>query len=105
MGMGHLRLRKSFKQETMWIDKKADKHKHEFEIHSILEEKSPSGNITYYNVLKCNKCNSFESISEKGNISGVINRDLNDFEKTLPVIKAIKKHEYIIGFNDIDTIE
>jgi len=32
MGIGHLKLRKDLKAETMWIDKNSRKHKHNFSV-------------------------------------------------------------------------
>lgn len=88
MGMGHLHLRKYIKGETCYIDKTVEKHKHDFKVHCILEITNPAGEISYYNVKKCNKCNSFESISEEGNIQGHIFKALNKREIKLPIITA-----------------
>ena len=74
MGSGHLRLRKVLKKETEYNDKiRENKHKCEFDIPCILKVKF-NQKIEYYNVKKCNKCLSFKSIREPGNVQGHIFR-------------------------------
>ncbi len=103
--MGHLKLRKIIKRDTIWIEKGINKHKHNFILPYILEEKSPNGNLEYHNILKCDICNSFKSIPEPGNIGGSILGNLTEEQKKLPIIRGIKKHNYLIGFYDIEKIE
>lgn len=88
MGMGHLSLRRKRKAETRYIEKHTEKHVHDFKIHCILEITNPAGEISYYNVRKCTKCNSFESINEPGNTQGYISKNLNKREMKLPIITA-----------------
>ena len=103
--MGHLKLRKIIKRDTIWIEKNRKKHKHNFVQPYILEEISPNKDLNYYNILKCDACNSFKSIPEPGNISGFIFGNLTEEQKQIPVIRGIKKHNYLIGFYDIEKIE
>ena len=102
--MGNLKLRKIIKADTTWLEKNVERHKHNFSVHCILEEHSPNGTIGYFNVLKCDNCNSFKWISEDGNICGRIFNQLTDKQKQLPVIKGYKKHNNLIGFYDIEKI-
>ena len=104
MGSGHLGLRKILKEETNWIEKGTLKHKHDYTEHYILKEITPKDNIRYYNILKCNKCKSFKSIPLKGNIQGCIFDELTDEQNKLPQLVGIKKHEHIIGFQDLEKV-
>ncbi len=104
MGSGHLGLRKIIKEETNWIDKTTYKHKHDYNEHYILKELRPSGKVYYYNILKCKDCLSFKSIPQKGNVQGCIFNDLTEEEEKLPKIIGLKKHEYLIGFYDLEKV-
>lgn len=102
--MGHLKLRKILKKETNWIEKDSQKHKHEYTEHYILEQISPSGKVKYYNIMKCQSCMSFKSIPEPGNIQGCIFDELTEEQRDLPRLLGYKKHEYLIGFDDLDKV-
>lgn len=108
MGMGHLHLRKIIKKNTNWIEKNTEKHKHEYNIPYILKAINPNKKTSYYRILKCTECNSFKSVPSPGNVSGFIGFNINELnkeEKKLPIIIGYKKHEYLIGFYDIEKIE
>lgn len=103
--MGHLHFRKLIKKETVFIEKKVPKHNHEFKTHCILEVTCLTGSISYYNVKKCTKCNSFESISEEGNIQGAILRPLKKSEIKLPIITAdYNRKNYLPVFSELTNI-
>lgn len=104
MGSGHLKLRKILTDETNWIEKNTKKHKHIYIEPYILEQISPSGKVRYYNILKCQECLSFKSIPQEGNIQGCIFDKLNEEQEKLPRLVGIKKHEYLIGFNDLEKV-
>lgn len=77
-----------FSPKDEYHEKHIKKHKHNFKDHVILEITIATGEIIYYNVRKCNKCNSFKSISEEDNPLGKILRPLNKRELKLPIITA-----------------
>ncbi len=104
MGIGHLHLRKDLKKETYWKDKNAEKHKCEFEKHYILKVTDQDNIVEYYNVMKCNRCLSFKSIREPGNIKGRILHELTEEQKRLPVIVGHCKHYYRIVFADLEEV-
>lgn len=78
-----------------YVDKEVSKHKHDYCIKCILEitNKNIHAAANYYNrkeyyeVLKCNCCNSFIPLSKEGNISGnILNKD--EIDESLPKIIA-----------------
>lgn len=105
MSTGHLGLRKIFKKEIAYNDKKKNiKHKSEFDISCILKVKF-NNRIQYYNVKKCNICLSFISIREPGNIQGCIFKELSEKEKKLPLITAYTSRKSpIINFADLENV-
>lgn len=103
--MGNLVLRRIIKRDTEWIEKGIERHKHEYTMNYLLKEIAPSGKVKYYNIMKCNKCKSFKSIGEKENVSGVILRELNDKEMVMPKLIGKKKHEYLMGFYDLESVK
>ena len=105
MGRGHLGLRKIIKKETEYKDKKKNiKHKCDFDIPCILKVKF-NHKIQYYNVIKCNKCLSFISVREPGNVQGHIFKALNELEKALPLITAYSNSKYLISdFADLENV-
>lgn len=104
MGSGHLGLRKILKDETNWIEKNTQKHKHDYKEHYLLKEISPSGKIMFYNIMKCTDCMSFKSIPLPGNIQGCIFDELTEEQKELPQLVCYKKHEHLIGFYDLESV-
>ncbi len=102
--MGNLHLRKLIKNETIWKDKKKFKHKCVFEIHCILKVIDTSNTIKYYDVMKCKKCLSFKSISLPNNVNGVILQNITEDQKKLPMIIGYCKHNYEIGFHNLDNV-
>lgn len=104
MGSGHLALRKIYKKETNWIDKNAKKHKHVYDEHYLFKQISPGGKMSYYNIMKCTNCMSFKSIPFPGNIQGCIFDELTEEQKELPQLVGYKKHEFLIGFDDLEKV-
>ncbi len=81
LGVGHLNLRKLLKAETTYKDKNFIKHKCHFVKHYILKVIDQENIINYYNIMKCNECLSFKSISEPGNIQGHILHGIREDQK------------------------
>lgn len=104
--MGHLGLRKILKKETLYNDKKKIiKHKCEFNVHCVLKVNLINDKIQYYNVMKCNKCLSFISIKEPGNIQGCIFDNISKEQEALPLITASSKEKtVIINFADLEDV-
>ena len=96
--MGSTKLRRLFKSECKWTDKTAKKHKHIFNIHAIMQLRNMNNHLSYYDIMKCEFCNSFISIPKEGAINGFIKDD--KYDKNLPMIKLYKSHKYTIGFDD-----
>lgn len=96
--MGHTKLRKLFKQECKWTDKTTKRHKHIFNTHAVMQLRNMSNEVAYYDVMKCEHCNSFVSIPKEGAINGYISGGV--YDKTLPMIKLYRTHKYTIGFDD-----
>lgn len=101
--MGNAKIRKLVTQEAKWTDKSCKRHKHSFTIHALVIIERPEGCLGYYNVMCCERCSSFRSISEPGNVLGCI---LNpaDIDNTLPKIYFHSPHRWIMGFKDINLI-
>ncbi len=104
MGMGHLHLRKILKEETLYKDKSAARHKCDFSQHCILKAVDEEKRYRCYNVMKCSECLSFKSIPEPGNIQGCVLDGLTDEQKELPVIKGYCKHYYNVVFSKLENI-
>ena len=96
--MGNTKLRRLLSKECKWIDKLAPKHKHEFNVHAIVRLRNLNDKLTYYDVMKCKHCSSFKSIPREGAINGFISD--NNYDKSLPMIKLFRSHQYTIGFDD-----
>lgn len=102
--MGHLHYRKILKAETIYKDKTAKKHKCVFDERYILKVIDYERHEKYYNVLKCNKCLSFRSIEESGNIQGAVLKELTDEQRRLPVIQATCKCYYNVVFAKLENV-
>lgn len=99
--MGNTKLRRLINQQQKWTDKTALKHRHRFSIHTLLQLRhADTGRYTYYNIMKCNRCNSFKSIPSPGAIDGFI-ADISNIDLTLPVLKMYTPHRNLIGWTDI----
>lgn len=101
--MGNTKIRRLLKKEQKWIDKNAPNHKHIFSKHFIVSIKKPSmGNnlepvVWYYNVMKCEYCDSFVSIPKEGSNSGFIN-EITDEYRYLPIIYFVS-NKNTLGFD------
>lgn len=104
MGIGNLKLRRLLKKETTYKDKNTLKHKCSFTKQCILKVIDKDNNIDYYNVLKCNQCLSFKSISLPGNVKGCILQDLSLEQKKLPFIVGHCKHCYNFSFMNLESV-
>lgn len=102
--MGHLHIRKILKEETMYKDKTVEKHKCIFDERYLLKVIDYENQEKYYNVIKCNKCLSFKSIEEPGNIQGAVLIELTDEQRKLPVIQANCKHYYNVVFAKLENV-
>lgn len=107
------KYKKIMEKRLCYLDKNSIKHKHGFSIKCVLEITNRNIHATgsyyntkeYYEVLKCNLCNSFIPISKEGNISGII-FDMNKVEKNLPLIKSsTNKKEPMYEFYDLFDIK
>lgn len=98
--MGKNALRKVLKSEQKWRDKNCVKHKHVFNIHAVVElQHGDTGNYTYHDVMKCNKCNSFNTVARQGAIDGYIT-DTSIIDRNTPIIRMYTPHRWIIGWTD-----
>ena len=104
MGMGHLHLRKILKEETLYKDKSAARHKCNFSQHCLLKAVDEERRYRWYNIMKCSECLSFKSISEPGNVQGCVLDGLTDEQKELPVITGHCKHYYNVVFSKLVNI-
>lgn len=104
--MGNLGLRKILKKETMYNDKSKEiKHKCVFDVHCVLKVNHINDKIQYYNVMKCDKCLSFISIKEPGNIQGCIFDNISKEQQELPLITALSKEKtVIVNFADLEDV-
>lgn len=90
-----VKYKKIIKKRLNYVSEDSIKHKHNFSVKCILQvtnrNKHASGNYynkkEYYEVLKCNVCNSFIPVCREGNINGII-FDTNKIDVNLPLIKA-----------------
>ncbi len=88
-------FRKALIEKETYLSKNIKKHKHNYSIRYLLTVTNINEHASdrcylqkeYYNVLKCDQCDSFIPFSEPGNWSGlVLDNEKPDF--TLPVITA-----------------
>lgn len=93
--MGSTKVRQVLSEQRHWTDKTAPKHKHDYCIECNLEVLSPYG-VHYYHVIKCNQCNSFNSIPKERNNIGLIKQPIAG----LPTLKAIT-HRKTLEFRDL----
>lgn len=78
--------------ESRWTDKSAARHKHSFKIKAVVRLHMCENHLRYYEILKCEHCNSF------------INARYIPFDRsalTEPVIDLYSPHKWIIGFTDV----
>ena len=90
-----INFKKKEERRLTYIPKKIkEKHKHNYIIEYILEITNDNIHATgnyynkkeYYQVLKCNQCDSFIPSPKKGNSLGLVLN--NEYDKNLPLIKA-----------------
>lgn len=96
--MGYTQIRRLCKNEAKWTDKDVKRHKHIFSVHAVARLKRDNGHCEYFDVMKCEFCNSFKSIPKEGSSMGFIKGEA--YESGLPMIKLKTSHSYIIGFKD-----
>ncbi len=80
-----------------WTDKSVARHKHDFCIRAVCRLRNGTGAFTFYNVVKCSKCNSFHCIPTDKSAAGFI--DESGVDPSLPMICLKRSHKYLIGFN------
>ena len=99
--MGKNKLRRLISSETKWTDKNASKHQHEFSERYLLCIENSEGRFSYYEIIKCKKCNSFRCVSRPGAVNGCILESELEKYKDLPRLEAFRSHKWTIGFNDL----
>ena len=103
--MGNNKFNRLIKRETKFLEKKTMKHKHHFNVKCILEINMLDNKREYFNVLKCEQCNSFISNSESNNIQGHI-FDKFENKDNLPILVAnVSKRNLIIPFSYIKSVQ
>lgn len=104
-----MKFKKWHEREYTYMPKQVDKHKHNYSVKYILEITNnnihATGNFyntkSYYNVLKCDSCDSFIPVSKEGNYAGHIFKK-EDIDKSLPLIKANTNYKNpIYTFKDL----
>jgi hypothetical protein len=100
--MGNTKLRKLTSSESKWTDKEASKHKHKFTIHTLMILRNMDNRVEYYDVMKCEHCDSFRSIKKPGSVSGLISKEqLTSDMMEMPKLRMYRSHRWSIGFNDM----
>ena len=94
--MGNSKINRILKEGSRWIDTSVGKHKHNYIIHSIAEVITANSHKLYYNVMKCDICDSFVAIPIEGNPLGLIID--NNYDKSLPIIRLESTHKYPFDF-------
>lgn len=97
--MGNTMIRKLCKNEAKWTDKSAKRHKHNFNVHAVARLKRPNGRSDFYDVMKCEYCNSFKCIPKEGSCTGFLPNGGNG---QLPIIRLKTSHKYFISFKDAE---
>lgn len=101
--MGYTNLRKIYKKQSKWTEKGVNRHKHNFSVHSIVKLRNILNHVEYYDVMKCEYCNSFQCISKEGSVSGFITeQEYMEKYNHLPILKMYRGHKYSIGFDDME---
>lgn len=100
--MGSTKIRKLCKNEAKWTDKNCDKHKHNFTVHAVARLKRPNGNCEYYDVMKCEFCNSFKGIPRPGSSSGYVG---NMPDGQLPIIRLKISHRNLMALKGAELDE
>ena len=107
-----MNFKKLLFKDFTYVPKDIARHKHNYVVKCILEITNQNihascnnyGKKEYFNVLKCDQCNSFTSLREEGNFLGWI-FDSDKIDKTLPLIKAnTKKKNMVYTFNDLTDV-
>lgn len=93
--MGSTKLRRLLNNESKWVDKDAPRHKHDYSEHTIVQLRNVD-KVSYYDVMKCKRCNSFKAISKPMSAMGFIG---NTYDGDLPILKLYRSHKWIIGFS------
>lgn len=92
---------RKIERQYKFNDKSAPLHKHNYVVDAIAEVTHGSERLVlHYNILKCDKCNSFYCKNEKGSMSGFI----KEVDPSLPVVKLKTSHKHL-GFHDLKLIE
>ena len=108
-----MNFKKALRKEFTYVPKDIGKHKHNYVIKCILEITNQNihascnnyGKKEYYNVLKCDVCNSFIPVTEEGIYSGWIFGD-RKIDNSLPLIKASTNRKNLVyTFNDLYDVE
>ena len=96
--MGKTKVRQLLAHQRHFTDKTAPKHKHEYCIECNVELVTPRW-TSYYHVMKCVDCNSFNSIPEEHNNIAIMKQPIAG----LPVLKLNKSHK-LLGFDGAEVV-
>lgn len=99
--MGNTAVRRYINQIIKWSDKTAPRHKHSFTVEACVEllQEGYVG-VSYYHVMKCEKCNSFRGISKQGAVNGYVPSKIDG----IPLITLYKSHK-TLGFEGAEYVK
>ena len=97
--MGNAKIRRLCHSEAKWTDKTAVRHRHSYTVHAVARIEY-TDTVAYFDVMRCNLCNSFKGIPRPGSVCGILGTDLN-LNMDLPVIRLKSSRGMRIGFNDL----
>lgn len=90
-------LRK-YQRQYKFNDKSVPRHKHNYVVDAIAEVTHGSGYmVLHYNILKCDRCNSFYCKYDKGSMSGFT----KEVDSSLPMIRLKTRHKHL-DFKDLE---
>lgn len=96
--MGNAKINRLIKQYCRWSDKTAPRHKHNYTVHAVAQLRRDDGftvRFEYYDVMKCEHCNSFITIPKEFSVYGFIGDTL--INNDLPIIKLRTGSKYRMG--------
>ena len=93
--MGKAKIRRILSSESKWIDKDAPRHKHNYSTHAVVQLRNVD-KVSYYDVMKCSKCNSFKTIPKPTSAMGFIG---DTYKGDLPILRLYSSHKWIMGFS------
>ena len=73
------------------------RHKHDYCVEAIAELHRDKSFISYHQIKKCDKCNSFYCVSTESSMSGLV----QEFDSSLPIVKVKTSHKWCGEFKDL----